>query len=422
MHRYVLTAIVALLFCTYYLLPGREVGIASVAVDRCAAPTTLSRDTIARSRAYSGSGNAIQRLISKAASGKPITTVVLGGSVSACRGVDLADCWHSRVFDWINNTYPHAENKIVNLSRGGTGSKRWAYCWQSEAPKEVDLILLEFAVNDVYPMDKSVTDSYELLVRSIQKHPSRPAIVSMSMFSPHQADTSAFLDATEWHMPVAQYYDVPLLSMKNAFYAEMLRNPSFVDDNFLPDQHHIGTQGHIKAGELVSSYLAQEMCSPHSDDDIPLPPVTMSVVPARFDAFQEATPHCMYAGSASPLDIIENKGWEYYEWNAEKKYYIANEPGASITFRVNTTIGSIMLDVFKSKKYDLGNVKCMVDSNPKTTKDVPGYWTRPWNIGRSNELFHGLKAGSHNVTCQVSQKSSNPSGGTHFRILGIMSL
>jgi hypothetical protein len=36
---------------------------------------------------------------------------------------------HVRIFDWLNATFPHAENRFVNGAQGGVGSGYFGWCF-----------------------------------------------------------------------------------------------------------------------------------------------------------------------------------------------------------------------------------------------------------------------------------------------------
>jgi hypothetical protein len=42
------------------------------------------------------------------------------------------------------------------------------------------------------------------------------------------------------------------------------------------------------------------------------------------------------------------------------------------------------------------------------------------NIGRFTTIAHGLDKGKHTIRCELLQETSDPGGGTEFRIISIM--
>ena len=118
----------------------------------------------------SGTGARIQNFIDKARAGRPFTVSVIGGSVSKGRGlkpvttthvqalrqmspVDDEDSvveeetnstaaprlgadtlyspenLHVLIFDWLNATFPHPDNRLINGAQGGVGSGYFSWCF-----------------------------------------------------------------------------------------------------------------------------------------------------------------------------------------------------------------------------------------------------------------------------------------------------
>ena len=78
-------------------------------------------------------------------SGKPITMVVLGGSISCGSDTSrLEQQWNYQVFLWFNATFPHANHMYVNRCRPATQSTLIGACLDSYLPPgPIDLVLLE---------------------------------------------------------------------------------------------------------------------------------------------------------------------------------------------------------------------------------------------------------------------------------------
>ena len=183
-----------------------------------------------------GTGARIQNFIDKARSGRPFTVSVIGGSVSKGRGLIPAAQKHERqtprqilpvddedaiaedknstsgmapklgadtlyspenmhvlIFDWLNETFPHPQNRLINGAQGGVGSGYFSWCF-SELPclsfsetqtneseehiaVESDLVLVELGINDLIEVE--VLGSYEHLIRGILELPNTPAVINI---------------------------------------------------------------------------------------------------------------------------------------------------------------------------------------------------------------------------------------------------
>ncbi|EEB94044.1 hypothetical protein MPER_07214, partial [Moniliophthora perniciosa FA553] len=102
---------------------------------------------LGQSRLHLGSSIRIQRVISKALAGQPVTISVLGGSVSACHGAGddpiSPSCYPSRFFQWWNTVFPHPSSELTNGALRTTNSGYFAYCSAHHIPDVTDLIIVE---------------------------------------------------------------------------------------------------------------------------------------------------------------------------------------------------------------------------------------------------------------------------------------
>jgi hypothetical protein len=44
-----------------------------------------------------------------------------------------AENLHVRIFDWLNSTFPHPENRFVNGAQGGVGSGYFGWCFSKSS-------------------------------------------------------------------------------------------------------------------------------------------------------------------------------------------------------------------------------------------------------------------------------------------------
>ncbi|GAA5945986.1 hypothetical protein JCM3775_003608 [Rhodotorula graminis] len=337
----------------------------------------------AAKRAREGTEEDVQR----AEGEEPFRILVLGGSVSNCRGVDpKTTCWHAHVLRWFQKMLPmegdrdlvpdqpsllvpqaesllpivqqrerarrstsppppedaplapappHADTahlvaralspkhktakkkkkkkanakagaskgrrrpstKLINGSKSATGSAFFAFCFDEEMTlrrKNVDwglgpdLVLLETGVNDVWPGGERATRDFEKLLRTLRTLPSQPAVIALEAASLLLASTTSMASNAEYdHLPAAHFYDVPVLSVKQALFGSVagLSPPpppsstsdavslssspdstvTKIDDLFLPDLHHPNERGHELLADVLISFLEQQACVAQSE-------------------------------------------------------------------------------------------------------------------------------------------------------------
>lgn len=227
-------------------------------------------DTLDRSLLYEGSGSRVRRALGKARKGLPLKLGVLGGSVSACHGVHPSPewkqgdpkgpgCYTTLLQQWIHETFGHAGVEIENGAIGGMDSSYYAFCGTRHIPPDVDLIILEFDVND--QTSAIYQHFFDQLLRVLLELPSQPAVVILGAWSPLVAQDQGYADPQVVHLPIAHYYDIPYISLKRAMFNTYLRFPSSTKRSFYqPDGVHPNIRGHRVLADILIGYFERQLC------------------------------------------------------------------------------------------------------------------------------------------------------------------
>lgn len=271
--------------------------------------------------------------------------------------------------------------------------------------------------------------------------PRQPAVILVSLFS---FKAGEYFNGQESHLPAANYYDIPYISMKNAFYDYANRHPNDIRPILYNDGHHLSSEGHRVAAEFIIHHIQRQICAIDRGElrdrentlnpgqfplpaDTDLPMVDMWTPRTGNKNFREFEPRCYtfattVAGEQTGYRPSVMQGWDFWNWKKEKYYVLASEPGSLITFPVLVAQGRVYMTIFKSAMYDLGDVWCWADEAKIVGKQLAGYWDSTHNIGETVPLFEGLEQGEHNINCEVlpAERSSNPNKGTNFRILAVV--
>ncbi|ORY35911.1 hypothetical protein BCR39DRAFT_568808 [Naematelia encephala] len=425
---------------------------------------------LARSIGFGGTNVRLKRFFDKAARGEGFTVGLIGGSVSKGFGLNehgILNEYNPRnlgrvIFDNLNELYPApngtaigksgsedggGKNGFVNGAQGGTG-KLWLFiaviriahpalgsdyfslCFKEHIPEDVDLIIVELAVNDQLIL-KSI-DQYELMVRGLLDLPNQPAIISLEVPALvfHQIGLGG-----DMHESVSQYYDIPIISLRNAILPDILADNELVKTwfayygGFEPadnmknfDKRH----GHRLIGNLTSAYFDTVRCEMERDRpakiDTTIPPLPRLRLTQSFDydaVTLKIEPSCFSMNSEKhKLVPVENDGWR--EWNWEKKnYLIADKPGSTISFAFSVAMGKVTLSYQRSAAFGLGSINCWVDDDRASSRRVDGYWENNINVGQSLTL-DGITPGSHTLHCELLEDTKDPGGGKEFRIISVM--
>lgn len=139
-----------------------------------------------------------------------------------------------------------------------TNSEYFAFCSTHHIPDSTDLVIVELDVDD-RPSPK-MQDDFEILIRSILMRPDAPAVIILGHFSPeiHTAYGYAGPDAT--HNAVAQFYDVPHISIKQMVYHDYMRDPDSIA-RFYTDPVLASPAGHELISDALIAYLQSQICT-----------------------------------------------------------------------------------------------------------------------------------------------------------------
>ncbi|KAJ6588248.1 CAP64-like protein [Mycena capillaripes] len=236
-------------FCPVYG-PGDEIGLKHGAV------------TLGKTRMHLGSGARIQRVLNKALTGQPVTISILGGSISACHGSGddpiSPKCYPSRFFQWWNTVFPHPASELTNGAMRRTNSEYFAFCSNHHIPDATDLVIIELDVDD--RADAETLENFEILIRSILIRPDEPAVLLLGHFSPEIHTAYGFAGPDHYHNIVAQFYDVPHISIKPILYTNYMRDPNSIS-KYYTDPVLASPLGHELLTEALIAYLQSQICT-----------------------------------------------------------------------------------------------------------------------------------------------------------------
>jgi hypothetical protein len=139
-----------------------------------------------------------------------------------------------------------------------TTSAYFGFCNAHHIPDVTDLVIIELDVDD--PPDQAMTDHFELLVRSILLRPDQPAVLILGHFSPQVHQASGFAGPDHWHNVVAQFYDVPHISIKAALFSDYMNDPSSIS-KYYADPVLANPAGHEVLSDMLISYIQSQVCT-----------------------------------------------------------------------------------------------------------------------------------------------------------------
>nr|ODN82567.1 hypothetical protein L203_05376 [Cryptococcus depauperatus CBS 7841] len=405
----------------------------------------FGRTNIRLSRSYEGSHWRTRLLLQKILRGEPITISAIGGSVTKGHHVQESETWFHQFREWMNDYVGDVEIIEINGAIPASGSDYFSFCFPFHIPHTSDLIFVELGINDEGIPEH--VENMENLLRGLLDLPRQPAVILVEALAFSNGGMGG--GGGRMHLPVAQYYDVPVINQRLPIANHFARHPQLVRHYFSqdywgnPDTRHINARGHRDLGMLVASFVKDVTCEMLSEPSFSLmpgmwmAPIDYGLLPRMrvLEGWNPDTAHvvpsfhptCFTTRTNEPsfnLTPSYNEGWEYWAHpeRLDKPYLVAREPGAKVGFQMETNAGAIKMYALKSKTFGLGTVECWVDEEKEKSVKVAGWWDNgDANIGRFASLRHDLLPGIHTVHCELLQETLDPGGGHEFRIISMMS-
>ncbi|WVF71803.1 hypothetical protein IAT40_006611 [Kwoniella sp. CBS 6097] len=319
---------------------------------------------------------------------------------------------------------------------GGSGSDYFAMCYGHHIPEDVDLVLVDMAINDGFSLQGA--NSYEVLLRHLLELPNKPAVINLQVFALmfHTIATGGDI-----HQGISSYYDVPTVSLRNLLLPIILQNSSYGISYFDHppgtteldvegfSTRHISAKGHGLIGRLANAFIDMRIHDLERGlygTDLAITPV--AEIPRiralqRFNADENVpstTPKCLSAHSRSRTLIPRvNQGWRELI-SGDKKYLIADQPSSIVSFDVSTLGGLVQLSVYRSHNAGLGTAACWVDDREDRKIVIAARWDDLVSIGYTVTIANDLKDGDHVLTCQLLEETEDPQEKHEFRIIAVM--
>ncbi|CDZ98034.1 SGNH hydrolase-type esterase domain [Phaffia rhodozyma] len=436
-----------------------------------------------KSKMHLGSGARVQKVIRKALSGHPVTISVLGASISACHGsgdnLVSPKCYPSKFFSWWNDVFPHPASELTNGANRRTDSSYFAFCSSHHLPDKTDLVILEFDAAD--PNEKEWMSHYELLVRSILVRPDAPAIISLGHFAPQIVAQHAYAGPEQLHNTVAQFYDIPHISVKGLLYHDYMNRPEEVRNSYYADPILANPHGHDLIADVLIHYIQSQVClgwaaAMGHGFDVPVPldlaetnsggaqllggvglrkgmrepnqlkaegdttvtdpsttwtnalrvPSTRLIhLPTDVEGFREIEPFCASANdmiNPLPPSLFYGSGWMAHHPKPgdqeDRHYWFAETPYSRL--RVPVKLGAGDVGVYHlSGPLDskLGSALCWVDDNIGGGKTIHGAAAGSEIGPKLTMIDFNVEKGSHFVECQLLGEEGKLA--PQFQILGI---
>ena len=197
-----------------------------------------------------GNSDRLLRVFERARSGEDIVIGMIGGSITYGAGAtDMSKSYVQKVSKWFQDTFRDSNVTVVNAGICATTSFYGVHRAQRDLLQyEPDFVIVEFAVND--SDIRIMENTYEMLVRNILESPTQPAVMLLCSMS------EGGNNVQEWHEKVAEHYQLPLVSYKNALWPEVASGRIKFSD-ITADTVHPNDAGHNAMAYFVTDALSR---------------------------------------------------------------------------------------------------------------------------------------------------------------------
>ncbi|KAL7415046.1 hypothetical protein BDY24DRAFT_383535 [Mrakia frigida] len=304
-----------------------------------------------KSISYSGTNHRLRRILRRALAGESISITILGGSITAGHNMPNEmgkdHTYHALFWKQWQEWFPDATHSYLPVGIGAFGSAYFANCFLEHVPAELDLVILDFAVNDL--RDDDFHRSFDHLLRALLTLPSAPAVVTMEFFAipgwiPMTTAGSNQLDSS-------RYLDIPSLSLRNPLLPELLLHPQRIPDFYgrLPfpdgvvDPRHPSLRGHHAAAAILKHHFWKQILhveAHNSPEDVALEKQAVSRI-GIVDEEKE--------GVYDPREAHTKE--EYLEWNTDRTSYLEERDWGSRNEDLEVVPRMALLDPHDPSKF-----------------------------------------------------------------------
>ncbi|MBN1756884.1 MAG: SGNH/GDSL hydrolase family protein [Chitinispirillaceae bacterium] len=235
----------------------------------------------------------------------------IGGSITQAEG------YHSygqRLCEFLDNNFPDNRFELINAGIGATNSRFACSRVRDDLfNHSPDLIIIEFAVNDV-PADSA---PFEGLIRLCLKNTAGPVILLFTM-------NNTLNDSVEtMQTRIGACYDLPMISYRNAL-SGPLASGDLPWNAIATDMVHPNNSGHLLMGYLLYTFISSFL------DTTPVPDAdTAGLPPFLISDFYESAG--MYDTACGLIAVTGIEWWNLRIGACGRIGFTASESNATIT-------------------------------------------------------------------------------------------
>lgn len=330
----------------------------------------------------------LEKFLGKLEAKEDVTIAVLGGSMTAGANSEpfnpnFPNCYGARLKYYFETKYGIKVN-FINAGIGSTNSFFGAIRAEEHLLKQnPDLVVIEYACND--QREEPYLGFYESLIRKVLKAPGKPAVMATMLC------TQAGITLSDIHIPIAQYYKLPIVNYNEEIKNEVINGAKTWADYYAistnpnGDGVHPNTLAHQNIADIITNICETRVPNINAS-------ITNEMSPIKYnnsleDAFilleKDITPQKIGTWSDGDNNkwLMINpggKGWRSNKINSELIFDFTGDVAAICYWR-------------RPANENHGKAEIWVDNNEKITLDSNGDHLDQLvlrNLGTGNHKLH----------------------------------
>ncbi|MEM7601221.1 MAG: SGNH/GDSL hydrolase family protein [Verrucomicrobiota bacterium] len=356
----------------------------------------------------------VSNFIAKMEKERKAHVAFLGGSITQ------KETGHSQlVADWLKANWSDVDFTFTNAGLSSTCSLSGALRLERDilSKGEVDLLIVEFAVND----DQDAGHDYETALRGLEgiirqyfeANPKGDAIsvqfVNPSILTKKQRGEEA--TSLRAHKAVARHYDLPIVDIGQGLANEIEAGRMTWEEDY--GETHPNATGYAFASGLITQVI-DETISGETPQIVPMPE---PINPAAFDSIELIDPQAVSWLGGWKFDSVSEKLLPTGQIRDDYRKYKALRSDEAGNYLYYSFSGS-MLGAFVLAGPDAGILEISVNGEEWRSVELFSQYSQKLNYPRSVILADGLHPnGFHTVAIRTSDAKNEASLGYTATIL-----
>ncbi|SDW56209.1 Lysophospholipase L1 [Paenibacillus sp. CF384] len=353
---------------------------------------------------------------------EPVTVAFLGGSITEGYGASDPDqsSWRALTEQYLQTAYPSVEWTFINAGVGGTNSTLGAHRFHTHVKMEheIDLLLLEFAVNDSQHRERTPEGRAEairgmegIVRQCLSLSPQADIVVLYSADEINLREKEPFFIAA--HEEVAAHYGLPSVSFFGRV-RDWLWAGGGTWEQLAPDRTHPNDAGYAFYADLLLTFLELSM-EEHAAgslneirENLPAPMLEASYERAAMKDLSDVYDVKQLQKRERPDNMVN--------WRYAAAHLASDDPEAAFSFDVNGQGAGLLLICGP----DSGMLEYAINGGPFQLVNPFDEWCPLFQRPVPVQLVQRSQAETMRITVRNAAQKDERSTGTWLRVLALL--